>query len=152
MKCPGAGCSSVASTCLACTWPWVCSLAREVLGSSKRQKERVRIPRIDNSIDRLYIGRLVAEERKRQNKKQLFSDVAFLRDDVIVRGGVAQHLECTTCQWTVGYFKEANFIVQDIFVGFGDRVSLHSSGRPGTHFVDQASLDLAVVLPLPPKC
>jgi hypothetical protein len=29
-----------------------------------------------------------------------------------------------------------------IFFFFRDRVSLHSSGCPGTHFVDQAGLDL----------
>ena len=29
-----------------------------------------------------------------------------------------------------------------IFLGFRDRVSLYSSGCPGTHFVDQAGLEL----------
>jgi hypothetical protein len=36
---------------------------------------------------------------------------------------------------------------------FRDRVSLCSSGCPGTHFVDQAGLELREIhLPLPPKC
>jgi hypothetical protein len=29
-----------------------------------------------------------------------------------------------------------------LFFGFGDRVSLYSPGCPGTHFVDQAGLEL----------
>jgi hypothetical protein len=35
---------------------------------------------------------------------------------------------------------------------FFDRVSLCSPGCPGTHFVDQAGLELRNHLPLPPKC
>jgi hypothetical protein len=42
-----------------------------------------------------------------------------------------------------------------LFVGFlvfQDRVSLCSPGCPGTHFVDQAGLELRNHLPLPPEC
>jgi hypothetical protein len=35
---------------------------------------------------------------------------------------------------------------------FRDRVSLCSSGCPGTHSVDQAGLELRNPLPLPPEC
>ena len=37
------------------------------------------------------------------------------------------------------------------FLVFRDRVSLCSPGCPGTHFVDQAGLEVRNLLPLPPK-
>ena len=43
------------------------------------------------------------------------------------------------------------FFLLFVFV-FLDRVSLYSTGCPGTHSVDQAGLELRIRLPLPPKC
>jgi hypothetical protein len=45
--------------------------------------------------------------------------------------------------------KESFFF---FFLVFQDRVSLCSPDCPGTHFIDQAGLELEIHLPLPPKC